>query len=205
MERVIRDTTDEYGRLDLIFNNAGISANGEFQDIPMEFWQKIVDVNLMGVVHGCRYAYPVMMRQGSGHIINVASLAGLIPGGPYTPYSATKHAVAGFSLSLRGEAKQHGIKVTALCPGYLRTNIQNTTPNFSTYMETENSGGLSRKFPAPDKFIPAMVRGVMRNRAVVIAPGAQRVFWWLHRLAPGLIPKLTCRMIGYMKKKQRPA
>jgi NAD(P)-dependent dehydrogenase (short-subunit alcohol dehydrogenase family) len=130
IESLINTTVTEYGWIDFLFNNAGISVNGEFMDIKMESWKQIFDVNFWGVLYGCYFVYPVMIKQGSGHIINTASLAGLIPGGLTSSYSASKHAVVGFSLTLRSEAKLYGIKVSALCPGYLRTNIQETSEYF---------------------------------------------------------------------------
>lgn len=119
VDRVVAD----HGRIDLIFNNAGIGVGGPIEDLTAEHWQRIVDVNIMGVVNGIRAAYPHMIRQGDGHIVNTASLAGLVPSPMLAPYAMTKHAVVGLSLSLRPEAARHGVRVTALCPGPTETPI----------------------------------------------------------------------------------
>lgn len=192
-----------HGRLDYLFNNAGISVTGEFQDISVDLWQRVVDVDFWGVVHGCRAAYPVMVDQGSGHIVNTASLAGLIPGGLSTPYSASKHAVVGFSVSLRGEARQYGVKVSALCPGYLQTGIQRTTPSVSPYL---SSPALRRRAASittqtPDDCIDQMMRGVARNRAIVVAPTRQRPLWWVNRAAPEALPYAWDGAIRVMKRR----
>lgn len=199
---LIESTVNEYGRIDFLFNNAGVSVNGEFQDIDPEMWKRTIDVNLWGVVYGCHYAYPVMMKQGFGHIVNTASLGGLIPGGLTTSYSASKHAVVGFSLTLRSEAKQYGIKVTALCPGYLRTNIQKTTPNVSPFMNSEKNKKMNEKmkFLTPEDCIDSMMRGIEKNKSIVIAPLRHKVFWWLNRLFPGFMPFMFSKIIKAMKK-----
>jgi len=84
-------------------------------------WDRGIDVNLRGVVHGVHAAYTVMIAQRSGHIVNTASLAGLLPAPGLTPYAMTKHAVVGLSLSLRAEAAAYGVRVTAVCPGFVDT------------------------------------------------------------------------------------
>jgi len=114
VESLVLGTFRELGRIDFLFNNAGIGINGEFQDMTQAHWEQIMGVNFWGVVYGCRCAYPIMMKQGFGQIVNTASLAGLIPGGLASSYTASKHAVVGFSLSLRAEVRQYGIKINAL-------------------------------------------------------------------------------------------
>jgi NAD(P)-dependent dehydrogenase (short-subunit alcohol dehydrogenase family) len=202
IQSVVDAVLSDHGRIDYLFNNAGISVNGEFQDISLEHWKRILDVNLWGVVYGCRSVYPVMVKQGFGHIINTASLAGLLPGGLTTPYSASKHAVVGFTLTLRGEAKQYGVKVSVLCPGYIRTNIQKTTPCVSEYMNSEKN----RKMEANMKFLTAadcidqIMRGVARNRGIIVSPNRHRLYWWLNRILPEFVPNMWNGIITNMKR-----
>jgi NAD(P)-dependent dehydrogenase (short-subunit alcohol dehydrogenase family) len=199
VETLINETVEREGRIDYLFNNAGVSVNGEFGDIPSEEWER---VNLWAVIYGCYAVYPHMRRRGSGHIINTASLAGLFPGGPYTPYVSSKHAVVGFSQSLRGEARQYGLRVSTLCPGYLHTEIQNSTPVYSAYIEEERNRELERRgsFKGPESCIGQMMRGVQRNDNIIIAPARQCFFWWLYRLAPALMPAMIHRILRYLKK-----
>jgi len=202
MESLIQGMATRHGRIDYLFNNAGVGINGEFQDITMEHLRSVMNVNFWGMIYGCRSVYPVMRKQGFGHIINTASLAGLIPGGLTSIYSASKHAVVGFSLTLRAEAKQYGIKVSALCPGYIRTNIQKTTENVSGYMNSEKNRKMNAgmKFPAPEDCINQMMRGVRRNRGTIVTPLRHKIYWWIHRIAPEFIPGMFHRIIRMMKR-----
>ena len=106
-----------------MFNNAGISIGGETEELTLDHWNSIIDVNIRGVVHGVHAAYPLMVRQGSGHIVNTASMGGLMAAGLLTSYVMTKHAVVGLSLALRSEAAAHGVGVTAVCPSAVDTPI----------------------------------------------------------------------------------
>ena len=117
VQRLVDGTVAREGRLDLLFNNAGIAVFADARDTSLEDWNRLIDVNLRGVVHGVAAAYPLMVRQGSGHIVNTASAAGLLPSPANIAYAATKHAVVGLSLTLRAEAVHHGVGVSVICPG----------------------------------------------------------------------------------------
>jgi NAD(P)-dependent dehydrogenase (short-subunit alcohol dehydrogenase family) len=194
VQRIIDETVAKHGRLDLIFNNAGVAAGGEARDLSLADWRRIVDVNLMGVIYGTTAAYEVMVKQGFGHIVNTASLAGLL-GAPFmVPYSASKHAVVGLSKSLRSEAADLGVKVTAICPGYIQTNIFEASP-----WRKINKDDILQKIPF--KLIEAeeaariILRGVARNKALVVFPGYAKFFWFLSRLSLKLIAPLDRKII----------
>ena len=114
---------ERFGGVDLVVNNAGVAVAGPFSEIALEHWKWIVDVNLWGVVHGCRTFVPRFQRQGSGAVINVASAAGLLCAPEMAPYNVTKAAVVGLSETLHAELAAQGIAVTVLCPTFFRTNI----------------------------------------------------------------------------------
>ena len=116
VRKLIQDTATEFGRLDYMFNNAGIASGGEMRDMDWEHWRRMLDINLMGVIYGARAAYSVMVEQGFGHIVNTASGAGLFPIANSTPYVTTKHGVVGLSRSLRAEGADLGVKVSVVCP-----------------------------------------------------------------------------------------
>jgi NAD(P)-dependent dehydrogenase (short-subunit alcohol dehydrogenase family) len=127
IQQLVADTVAEFGRLDYMFNNAGIALIGDMRDTTLAYWQQLIDVNLWGIVHGSMSAYQVMARQGFGHIVNTSSMTGLAPAAVSTAYAASKHAVVGLSTSLRAEAANLGVKVSVACPAIVRTPILDTT------------------------------------------------------------------------------
>ncbi len=107
----------DHDGIDFLFNNAGIAISGEVVDLTEAHWQRIIDINLMGVSTACRRPTPCMTGRAAGHIVNTASLSGLLPSPLLVPYSTTKHAVVGLSVGLRVEAASHGVRVSVVCPG----------------------------------------------------------------------------------------
>jgi short-subunit dehydrogenase len=148
----------------------------------------VIDVNLKGVVHGVHAAYPVMLRQGHGHIVNTASLAGLMPGPGLAPYVAVKHAVVGLSLSLHAEAALRGVKVSAVCPGFVDTPLLGrVNPGLPQTETGENVAALARmlgKLYQADLLATDVLRGVEQNRALIVAPRSARIAWRMSRYAP---------------------
>ena len=193
VEGLVNETAKTHGRLDYIFNNAGIGVGGEVRHYKMDDWDYIYDVNLRGVTHGVQAAYQVMLRQGFGHIVNTASVAGLMPTPFIVSYAATKHAVVGLSTSLRVEAAMDGIRVSAFCPGVIRTPIL-TGGKYGRILDDlpeEKQMALWEQLRPMDvnKFAEKALRAVARNQAIIIVPGWYRIIWWLQRLSPafGLI------------------
>ncbi len=123
VERLARIADDAFGGTDLVINNAGVAAGGRIGDVPLADWRWIVDVNLFGVIHGCHTFVPRFRAAGSGHVLNVASVAGLVSMPNLAPYHATKYAVVAISEALRAEVDGTGIGVTVLCPSFFKTNI----------------------------------------------------------------------------------
>jgi NAD(P)-dependent dehydrogenase (short-subunit alcohol dehydrogenase family) len=113
-----------FGRVDIVMNNVGILAVGAVEEIPLDAWQRVIDVNLLGVVRSNLVFLPLLLEQGRGHIVNTASTAGLLPYGfDRLPYTATKHAVVGLSEALVLYLRPRGIGVSCLCPAGVATNI----------------------------------------------------------------------------------
>jgi len=182
-ERLLDDTIAAHGRLDYLFNNAGIAAAGEAQSLPLDLWRRVIDINLWGVIHGAMAGYSRMIRQGSGHIVNVASLAGIGGMALGIPYATSKFGVVGLSLTLRAEGKDLGVKVSAVCPAYIQTGIF----DHGTYVGTSQKGIESLiPFKYVDVGVAArkVLRGVERNQAMIVFPFYARLLWWLTRLNP---------------------
>lgn len=191
VQALVDDTVAANGRLDLIFNNAGIAVGGDDLELGVAHWDRIIDINLRGVVNGVQAAYPVMARQRSGSIVNTASVAGLIPVPFLSPYVAVKHAVVGMSLSLRGEAKAHNVNVTVVCPGFTDTPILDSTGPDDLPKPTSMRDGRAResatrlgKLYSPDALAQDILRGVDRKKAFVVAPRQARLMWRVYRLMP---------------------
>lgn len=195
VQKLVDETVSEDGRLDYMFNNAGIAIGGEVRDMNLEHWRRIMDVNLWGVIHGTTAAYRVMLGQGFGHIVNTASAAGLIPVPMETAYAATKHAVVGLSTSLRGEAAGLGVKVSVVCPGFVRTGIYDAVTILNADRQKVLAGIPFRKMDAA-KAARVILRGAHCNRAIITFPLHARALWWLFRLCPGMLALLAGRMVG---------
>lgn len=192
----------EHGRLDFMFNNAGIGVGGEVRDLTPEHWRRIVEINLFGVISGTSAAYSVMVKQGFGHIVNTASVAGLIGSPTMTPYATTKYAVVGLSTSLRAEAKRLGVRVSVVCPGFIQTGIFEA----ATIVKSTSEAFLRQ---IPFKLMDAraaarnILQGVERNRAIIVFPFYARFLWWLARINPGLLSPLTKKTVDDFRKSRR--
>lgn len=188
-EAAVAEAVQTSGRLDYLFNNAGIGIGGEVDSLTLEDWTDIIDVNLRGVIHGVRAAYPVMIAQGSGHIVNTASMAGLITTSAQAGYSATKHAVVALSKTLRVEAAGHGVRVSVLCPGVVRTPILSGGEygrNRNVSRENLLKLGEALRPIEPGQFADQALRGVLRNQAIIVVPRWWKALWYLERLSPTL-------------------
>ncbi len=187
----------EHGRIDLVFNNAGITFLGNTEELTLTQWNAIIDVNVRGVVHGVHAAYPRMIAQGSGHLVNTASMGGLMAAGLMTSYVATKHAVVGLSLALRTEAAAHGVGVTVVCPAAVDTPIldKGEIGRFrgrDFYLE-----GQGVKHPVDaDVLARRILRAVEADEAIVVEPRQARIAWRMGRLSPTLVNRLATRFIA---------
>ena len=199
LEQLVTDVKNETGQIDYIFNNAGIAVAGDGRDISMAQWRKVVDVNQWGVIYGSMAAYKVMAVQGCGHIVNIASLAGLIPFPTNLPYSATKSAVVGLSLSLRAEAQDLGVNVSVVCPGFIRSNIFSAAEMVNVPREAVVSN-ITFKFVEPDVAAEKIITGVIKNKAIIVFPTYAKILWWIYRLSPSLVKPLAVKLIRDLRK-----
>jgi NAD(P)-dependent dehydrogenase (short-subunit alcohol dehydrogenase family) len=203
VQNLIDRTVTQHGRLDYMFNNAGIGVGGELRDLEIGHWRRIVDVNLMGVVYGTTAAYGQMLNQGAGHIVNTASIAGLIGFPGALPYSATKSGVVGLSLSLRSEAADLGVKVSVVCPGFVRTNIFEASTLLNVPKD-EFIAQIPFRLIDPGDAAHAIIRGVLRNRAIIVFPFYARMLWWLQRLAPWVLTGFHRQSLARFRKIRKP-
>ncbi|KPC65489.1 SDR family oxidoreductase [Streptomyces chattanoogensis] len=181
MEKLADKVDAEYGTVDVLVNNAGIGLSGSFLQTTTEDWKKVLDVNLWGVIHGCRIFGKRMADRGQGgHIVNTASAAAFQPSKVLPAYSTSKAAVLMLSECLRAELAGQGIGVSAICPGLVNTNITTTSRFTGVSAEEEKRRQAKaarmygmRNYP-PEKVADAVLRAVVRNQAVVpVTPEAR--------------------------------
>jgi NADP-dependent 3-hydroxy acid dehydrogenase YdfG len=188
-ERAVAEAVRQSGRIDYLFNNAGIGVGGEIDSYTLDDWNDVFDVNLRGVAHGIQAVYPIMISQHSGHIVNTASMAGLLTTVSQASYTATKHAVVAISKTLRLEAERHGVQVSVLCPGVIRTPIL-TGGRYGRNEGVSDEDLLklaeATRPMAPERFAERALRAVLRGDAIIVVPAWWKALWYLERLSPAL-------------------
>jgi NAD(P)-dependent dehydrogenase (short-subunit alcohol dehydrogenase family) len=200
VQAVVDEVMHRAGRLDLMFNNAGIVWGGDSELLTLDQWNAIIDVNIRGVVHGVAAAYPLMVRQGHGHIVNTASMAGLTAAGQITSYVMTKHAVVGLSLALRSEAAARGVGVLVVCPSAVETPILDKGALGGFVGRDYFLKGQSVKTAYdPDRLARDTLRAIERNKALLVKPRRAHAQWMLARLAPGLMQRMS---IGFIERQR---
>ncbi len=195
IEAMINKTIDSFGRIDILMNNAGVGLSGEMRHLSLKDWEWIVGINLWGPIYGIHFALPHMVKQKSGHIINVSSSAGLIATSCMSAYTTTKFGLVGLSEVLRNELARFGIGVTVVCPGFVRTNIFDSTE--ARGMKDVPGGddlpswlGISKEACAKD-----VLRAVRKNKFLIIPGPEMKVVYGFKRFAPFLYRGVT-KMMG---------
>lgn len=191
VETLVRKTVVRNGGIDFMFNNAGIGIGGRVSRHKTDDWKQIVDINLMGVIHGIQAVYPLMREQGHGHIVNTSSIAGLLPTPIAVSNAMTKHAVVGLSTSLRPEAASFGVRVNVLCPGVIRTPMLKNCGKYGKMLTPVPKEIQLRTWERlspmePHDFARKALIEIASDTPVIIIPS-----WWkwvirLHALFPGL-------------------
>lgn len=198
MEKFADDVRDTHGVPDIVVNNAGIGMSGSFLDTTVADWEKILGVNVWGVIHGARCFGAMMRDRGEGgHIVNLASAAAYTPSRSLPAYSTTKAAVLMLSECLRAEFSRYGVNVSAICPGFVATNITRTTRFVGQTAEEQErtrervTGLYKRRNFSPEKVAAGIVDAVRQNKAVVPVTLEAKASRALSRLAPGLARALA--------------
>jgi NAD(P)-dependent dehydrogenase (short-subunit alcohol dehydrogenase family) len=203
LKLLVHHTVALHQRLDYLFNNAGIAVTADARDLRLEHWHEVIAVNLLGVIYGIQAAYPIMVQQGRGHIVNTASLAGLLPYPTNLPYTTTKHAVVGLSLALRAEAADLGVKVSVVCPGTVQTRMYTASPMLNVRSE-QTPAALPFKLMEADSAAQRILAGVARNQPVIIFPLYARMLWWVYRMRATWLNPLGIRLIRDLRRLRLP-
>lgn len=200
-ETLIQGVLQQRGRLDFMFNNAGICIFGEVKNMTPDQWDRIIDINLRGVVHGTDIAYKIMCEQRSGHIVNTASGAGLMPIPLMTAYCTTKHAVVGLSTSLREEARRYNVRVSAICPGIISTNIVNATESHDFDMQKMHASSPVKEVPVADA-VKTILKGVAGNKSTIVFPRDVKFSTKAYSLMPDVYSLLAQLGLGTLLKQK---
>jgi NAD(P)-dependent dehydrogenase (short-subunit alcohol dehydrogenase family) len=188
---------DHHGTPAVLVNNAGVGIGGSFFDHTVADWRRTIDVNLMGVVHGCLYFGPSMVERGRGHIVNVASAAAYTPSRMLSAYGATKAGVLMLSESLRAELRGTGVGVSAVCPGFVATGIYRAAryagaDGVEETKRRELAERLAgRLAPGPEMAAKAIIRAIERDRPLVPVTAGAWGGYALSRLSPAAMRRLA--------------
>ena len=187
------------GRVDILVNNAGIGVGGALLDVPLEEFRHVVEINLMGVVHGCYAFLPRMRDAGTpAHVVNIASMAGFWATPGMTSYHASKFGVVGLSSSLADELARYKIGVTAICPGIINTAIVRSSRMFGPNASEENIKrgveAFERRGYTPERVARNIMKAVQRNRVIAPVSPEAWIGYYVQRIAPW-IPRLLGRKV----------
>ncbi len=184
MSSFAKDVHEGYGSLDILVNVAGVALFSQVEDMQHSHWEKVIKVNLWGVVHGIECFVPEMIRAGQGgHIVSVSSTAGLIGLPWHAVYAATKHALVGMSEVLRYDLRKHNIGVSVICPGAVNTGLVQTAE-----INTDNKAVVdkTRKYfqkiaMSPDKVAGLIIKAIRRRKFIVITSFDIKLFYFVKR------------------------
>jgi NAD(P)-dependent dehydrogenase (short-subunit alcohol dehydrogenase family) len=187
-----------YPTVDVLVNNAGVAVTGGLVDTTLDDWNWVMGINVMGVVHGCHFFVPRMIERGrGGHVVNIASAAGLAGSRLLVAYTTTKFAVVGFSESLRADLRRHRIGVSAICPGFIRTNINEAGRRRGRFAEPaalERARRLMERGASPDLVAARIMNAVEHDIGLVPVTKEAHLTYVLKRLSPDLLGSLWRRI-----------
>jgi NADP-dependent 3-hydroxy acid dehydrogenase YdfG len=191
------------GGIDYLFNNAGVTLLGEAQSIPFDRWKWLLDINLMGVIHGIQAAYPIMIAQGSGMIVNTASVAGRTGYATAAAYTASKSAVLELTRSLAAEARRKGVRIAAACPGYVNSGIF-SDERIVGANRTSVVNDLPVKMMSPEEAATGLLLGAAKGKDLIVFPFSARFLWHLASWIPFTMAPFQRRFIRLFRSQQRP-
>ena len=181
----VRYALKELGGVDVLINNAGITYYGRTAEMSAEHWERLTTVNLLAPMQFIRELLPSMLARDQSHILNVASICGLVGLGRVAAYSASKFGLVGLSESLRAEYGRNGLGVTVLCPGFVDTNLFSSAPLGSD--RTEHKRPPRWMLCSPEQIAHRGALAIQRNERMVVVPPYARALYAAKRWFPGLL------------------
>ena len=201
VERLVAAAVASHGRIDYMINNAGIAAGGEFEHVPAETMRRVVEIDLLGAAYGTLSAYRQMLRQGGGHIVNVASMLALFPNPLSAAYVAAKHGLGGLTRSVMAEGAAHGIRCTTVCPGYIATNLFEAGSFAGSMKKDHVVERIPFRLIDVDTAVARTLSAVAARRPIAVFPFYARVLWWIERLSPRLMDAALRAMMSQQRRR----
>jgi NAD(P)-dependent dehydrogenase (short-subunit alcohol dehydrogenase family) len=172
-----------WGGLDILVNNAGIATGGRIDVETLDEWDRVVDINLMGVVRGCRAFAPLFKRQRSGHIVNTASAAGLVHPPMMSSYNTVKAGVVALSETLSHELHPYGVTVSVVCPSFFRTNLADSIRGADSAMGATARQLIEKSPRSADDIAIAVLAGIKKKQFLIVPDRPARIAWLTKRFA----------------------
>ncbi|MNI26576.1 putative oxidoreductase [compost metagenome] len=191
VEETIQQIVDIYGRIDILINNAGYGIFEKFSEAPLEHFEEMMNVNYMGTIRCTKVVLPIMLKLGAGHIVNIASMAGKMGSAKSTGYSATKHAVLGFTNSLRQELVGTGVGISAINPGPIRTPFFDKADPSGDYVK--NVGWFMLQ---PEKVVDEIIHAIEKNIPEKNMPRMASIGVKLFHLFPRIFDRIAFRLMN---------
>jgi NAD(P)-dependent dehydrogenase (short-subunit alcohol dehydrogenase family) len=173
----------DFGGLDVLVNNAGIAAGGRIDRLGAEHWQRVLNVNVLGAVTGCRTFTPLFKEQRGGHLVNVASAAGLVHAPAMSSYNASKAAVVALSETLRHELHPYGVRVSVVCPTFFRTNLAASMSGDDPMMVQVATRLIDKAPLGADEIAARVLQSVDARKFLIMPDRPARIAFWTKRLA----------------------
>jgi NAD(P)-dependent dehydrogenase (short-subunit alcohol dehydrogenase family) len=208
-QTVHRQVVDAWGGVDVLVNNAGIAAGGRIDVVGLDEWQRVIDVNLLGVVRGCRTFVPMLKAQAEageapGHIVNTASLAGLVHPPGMASYNAVKAGVVALSETLQHELAPWGIRTSVVCPSFFRTNLASSLSGSDRLLDQIAARLIDRSGTTADEVADEVMKGVDAGRHVILTDRAGRRAWLAKRFARPLYDREQRGFAGRIRSAGQP-
>ncbi len=194
LESVRAELEERWGGVDIVVNNAGVGGTaGSIEDVSLADWQWVIDVNVMGVVRGCKTFTPLFKQQGSGHFINIASAAGLLSAPMMSNYNVTKAGVVSLSETLLVELSSHNITTSVVCPAFFQTNLTESMRSHIGGLHSKVNKLMSRSKITAEDVAESIFEAYMRQEFWVVTHPLERRMWYVKRFSPKVFNMLMQR------------
>jgi NADP-dependent 3-hydroxy acid dehydrogenase YdfG len=184
LQTFVDDIVAKFGRIDVFVNNAGVAGSGSLEQTSFADWEWMIDIDLMGVVRGCKAVVPVLRKQGYGHVVNVASIAGVVAGPMMASYNVAKAGVISLSESLRKDLSGTGVEVSVVCPSFFTSDLHSTARTLNADQQRIVAKMINKATYTADDIAAIVAAAIDAKRFMVLPQKDAKLMWWFKRIAP---------------------